>query len=384
MAKKNKDAKKTTDSSGKRSKKGKPAAEGKAQKKGAKAPSAKKKAWGKDKGKNDDRDDEQNAGGARRALKPVRIKLDKEGRDAILDILHQLHVAGGENGADEDDSEDSEDSEEDSEDEGGDGRGREGESSSEEGTEEGTEEGSEDGSEPVEVDDSDGDGDVFDRQGHGDFEYDGSFGDMANLMSGLVVNETPLPGDANKNSSKKEPRASTTSSAIPSKNTEGPGEPRGASGSNDGGSVGTSSSPHVTASKKGTAGPARSKLLGGNRTSSSSSLNSKGALRSNVTREKLLASMVQEDRKVSKEEQRGKGGVSSAAIAAASTIGGGPVGGARSGYQRPDPPAAGKGNEKVRLEVCGENKKTGAPNLNGKKVRVSTGFSIPCSFRLVG
>lgn len=93
-------SKKDKDSTTGKKKKAKPGLDGQKQKKSAKAASSKKKAWGKDKGKNED--DAENEGGGR-ALKPVRIKLDQEGRDAILDILHQLHVEGAEDGAKDDD-----------------------------------------------------------------------------------------------------------------------------------------------------------------------------------------------------------------------------------------------------------------------------------------
>eukprot|EP00752_Nemacystus_decipiens_P002894 g2693.t1 len=337
--------------------KAKPRLDGqKLKKKGEKAPSRKTKAWGKSSVKNKD-DDASGARGARSGLKSVRIKLDKEGRDVILDILHRLHVAGagdsakdGTDGSDEDDEE-------------------EGESSS-------SDEESEDASDAdVEVEDSDSDGggdreDFSDRQGHGDFEYDGSFGEMANLMSDLVVNEEALPAAANDKSasssaagsastSKGSDERARTPSAVPAKTSSG----------------GRKSPPTTGAKKWQDQGQMNNPLLrgsggGGSSTTTTASAN-KGAGRSNVTREKLLASMVQEDRKASREAQRGAGAVPSAAIHAASTVGGGAVSGvAARGYQRPDPPGAGKGNDKIRLEVCGENKRTGAPDLNGKKMLV--------------
>ncbi|CAM9970617.1 unnamed protein product, partial [Ectocarpus fasciculatus] len=316
----------SSSSSRKKDKKPKPGPDGKEpKKKGDKAPSRKNKAWGKSKAKNKDGDDDDNTRGG--GLKPVRIKLDKEGRDAILDILHKLHVAGAEDGAqDETDGsdEDSEEGDEDQEEDGGSG-------DSEEGSEGGSEAG-------VEIDD---------RQGHGDFEYDGSFGDMANLMSGLVVNDSAPAGSAVSIETSK-PSAGN-SLPMPGATKERQQQQQQQEQVKNpllGGSGGTSSG--------GGGGGA-----------------SKRAERSNVTREKLLASMVQEDRKTSRQAPREAGGVSSAAIHAASTVGGGPVSGAVArGYQRPDPPGAGKGNDKVRLEVCGESKKTGAPDLNGKKARI--------------
>ncbi|CAM9576881.1 unnamed protein product [Ectocarpus sp. 4 AP-2014] len=289
-------------------------------KKGDKAPSRKNKAWGKSKAKNKDGDDDNTRGGG---LKPVRIKLDKEGQDAILDILHKLHVAGAEDGAEDETDGSDEDSEEDDEEEEEEEDGGSGDS----------EEGSEGG--------SDADVEIDDRQGHGDFEYDGSFGDMANLMSGLVVNDSA-------------PAESAVSKEA-SKSSAGNSPPM----------------PGATKERQQQQEQVKNPLLGGSGgTSSGSGSASKRAARSNVTREKLLASMVQEDRKTSKQAPREAGGVSSAAIHAASTVGGGPVSVAVArGYQRPDPPGAGKGNDKVRLEVCGESKKTGAPDLNGKKAR---------------
>lgn len=328
-------------------KKAKPGLDGQKPKKGEKAPSRKNKAWGKSKVKNRD-DGDGSAGGARSGLKPVRIKLDKEGRDVILDILHKLHVAGAGDGA-EDDTDGSDEDEDDEEDE-------------EEGS---SDEDSEDASEAdVEVDDSDGGGgddeDFVDRRGHGDFEYDGSFGEMANLMSDLVVNEAALPAAA-------EPASSSGKGLGEEAHLASAGPAKSGSGSSK-----INSPPTTAAKKRQEQEQIKNPLLGGSSGGSSSSA-SKGAARSNVTREKLLASMVQEDRKTSREAQRGVGAVPSAAIHAASTVGGGAVSGAAAarGYQRPDPPGAGKGSDKVRLEVCGENKKTGAPDLNGKKVRSS-------------
>lgn len=75
---------------------------------------APKKVWGKDAaGKKSKNDENEDARGARGALKPVKVKLDKEGRDTILDILHQLHVAGSNDVAQEgaDDDTDDEDEE---------------------------------------------------------------------------------------------------------------------------------------------------------------------------------------------------------------------------------------------------------------------------------
>ncbi|CAN0267513.1 unnamed protein product, partial [Ectocarpus sp. 12 AP-2014] len=304
----------------KKDKKPKSAPDGKEpKKKGDKAPSRKGKAWGKSKAKNKEGDDDNTRGGG---LKPVRIKLDKEGRDAILDILHKLHVAGAEDGAEDETDGSDEDSDEDDEDEEEDGGSGD------------SEEGSEGGSHvDVEIDD---------RQGHGDFEYDGSFGDMANLMSGLVVNDsTPAESEVSLEASK-----SSTGNSLPM--------------------------PGATKERQQQQEQVKNPLLGGSGgTTSGSSSASKRAARSNVTREKLFASMVQEDRKTSKQAPREAGGVSSAAIHAASSVGGGPVSGAVArGYQRPDPPGAGKGNDKVRLEVCGESKKTGAPDLNGKKASI--------------
>lgn len=339
-------------------KKAKSGLEGQKKTKTAKGTSTKKKAWGKDKGKNEDNDDNEGGG---RALKPVRIKLDHEGRNAILDILHQLHVDGAEDGAkDGDDDSEDEDEEEEEEDE---EEEEEAVNSSS-----GDDSGEEDGSDAVEIDDSDGDSDGG-FPGHGDFEYDGTFGDMANLMSDMVVNETALPSDA-ANGDETKARDRKGGAATPSSKPSGSGEPGGASRSEQGRSTRKKDSQASTVSgKTPQQGLVDNTLLGGSGTTGKSASSvKKDALRSSVTREKLLASMVQEDRKVSKQERPGTGGVPSAAIKAASTVGGGPVG--DSGYRRPDPPGAGSGNDKVRLAVCAEKKKTGAPDLNGKKVRV--------------
>lgn len=305
------------------------------------------KAWGKNKSKKEDADGDNGVTDARRGLKPVRVKLDKEGHDTIIDILHQLHVAGAEDSAEDDDDDDESNTEDEVE---------EFSSGSSESDEE-----SEDAS--VEVDDSDDD-EFVEKRGHGDFEYDRSFGDMANLMSGLVVNEAALPtgGDGGRGKTTAEKGASR---AI----ADGSGEAMGATPA----SKRCGNPPAATAGKKQQA-QERNPLLGGNVTAGGS--RAKEALRSNIAREKFLASMVQEDRKVSREEQSGKGGGGmpvSAAIAIASSIGGGAVSAAAAarGYRRPDPPGPGKGNDKVRLEVCGENKKTGAPDWNGKKVKES-------------
>ncbi|CAN0139932.1 unnamed protein product, partial [Hapterophycus canaliculatus] len=249
---------------------------------------------------------------------------------------------GAEDDSDGSDDDDNENEEEDEEDEEEDEEDEEDESGSSDESEEDSGEGSEGEDAGIgDVDGSDERGDFSDRKGHGDFEYDGSFGDMANLMSGLVINDAALP----------------------------PPPPTGS-----GGRTGETAPPSagVTPAEQQRQEQVKNQLLRGpGGGASTTSRSSKGAARSNVTREKLLASMVQEDRKTSREAPRGTGGVPSAAIHAASTVGGGPVGGATArGYQRPDPPGAGKGNEKVRLEVCGENKKTGAPDLNGKKMLV--------------
>lgn len=348
MAPKKSKKEKNADSSSKKKKKAKLRLKSQESKKDSKATKGRaEKRWGKNKGKNEDADGDNGAMGVRRGLKPVRVKLDKEGHDTIIDILHQLHVAGAEDSA-QDDDDDDDDDETDSEDEVEEWRSGSSES----------EEESEDAS--VEVDDSDDD-EFAGKRGHGDFEYDRSFGDMANLMSGLVVNEAALSTGGNAD------RGKTTAEKGASRVlTDGSGEAVGATPA----SRKNGSPPAATAGKKQQA-QERSPLLGGNGTAGGS--RAKGVLRSNVAREKFLASMVQEDRKVSREEQSGKGGEGmpvSAAIAMASSIGGGAVSAAAAarGYRRPDPPGAGKGNDKVRLEVCGESKKTGTPDLNGKKV----------------
>lgn len=319
---------------------------------------ASRKKWGKDRGKTKG-DQDGDSGGGTRGLKPVRIKLGKDGQDAILDILHRLHVAGAGDGAGDDASEyDSDDGSDYDEEEG---------EEEEVGTDsDDREEESEDGSEAeLDVDD------LAPRQGQGDFEYNGSFGQMANLMSGLVVNESTVPtnGEHDKDSaaSLAGKKGSPTNKAGKSS-----GVPEGKSASGRGGSSSNSSSPAVTTGKTRPQESPKNVLLQGGASGSA-----KGALRSTVTREKLLASMVDEDRKAARDEKYGKGGVPSAAIAAASTVGGAPVGADR-GYRRPDPPAARKGNNKVRLVVCGEHKKTGAPDFNGKKVRVPLGKGSRC------
>lgn len=353
MAPKKSKKEKNAESSGKKKKKAKLGLKSQESKKDSKATKGRaEKRWGKNKGKNEDADGDNGATGVRCGLKPVRVKLDKEGHDTIIDILHQLHVAGAGDSAQDDDDDDETDSEDEAE------EWRSGSSESEEESEDAS----------VEVDDSDDD-EFAGKRGHGDFEYDGTFGDMANLMSDLVVNEAALStggnGDRGKTTAEK-----GASRAI----TDGSGEAVGATPA----SRKNGSPPAATAGKKQQS-QERNPLLGGNGTAGGS--RAKEALRSNVAREKFLASMVQEDRKVSREEQWGKGGGGmpiSAAIAMASSIGGGTVSAAAAarGYRRPDPPGAGKGNDKVRLEVCGENKKTGTPDLNGKKVRESN--SLEC------
>lgn len=359
MAPKGKSKKDKGSTTGK--KKAKSGLDGQEQKKTTKVASTKKKAWGKDKGIHEDNDDIEGAG---HALKSVRIKLDQEGCNAILDILHQLHVDGAEDGAkdDDDDSEDENEEEEEDDDEG----------EQEEQNSSGDDSGEEDRSDAVEIDDSDGDGDEGfpGKQGHGDFEYDGTFGDMANLTSDMVVNDTALPSDATNGDETKARDPSGV--ATTSKKLPGSDEPGGASRSGQGRSIREKDIEAATVSgKTPQQGLVQNALLGGSgATGKITSSANKGALRSKVAREKLLASMVQEDRKLSKQERPGIGGVPSAAIKAASTVGGSPVGGGVSGYRRPDQPGAGSGNDKVRLVVCAEKKKTGAPDLNGKKVRV--------------
>ncbi|CAB1110716.1 unnamed protein product [Ectocarpus sp. CCAP 1310/34] len=299
-SKKDKKSGESSSSSRKKDKKPRLGPDGKEpKKKGDKAPSRKNKAWGKSNAKDKDGNDDHTRGGG---LKPVRIKLDKEGRDAILDILHKLHVAGAEDGA-EDETDGSEGSDEDSEEDDEHEEENDGSGDSEEGSGGG----------------SDADVEIDDRQGHGDFDYDGSFGDMANLMSGLVVND----------SAPAESAVSMEASNLSAGNSL--------------------PMPGATKERQQQQEQVKNPLLGGSGgTSSGSGSASKRAARSNVTREKLLASMVQEDRKTSKQVPREAGGVSSAAIHAASTVGGGPVSGAVArGYQRPDPPGAGKGNDKI-------------------------------------
>lgn len=222
------------------------------------------------------------------------MKLDKEGRDTILDILHQLHVAQDDADGDESDSEDDDN----------------GDESEEEDSETDFDEKLEDDGEDCHGDDN------VEKQGHGDFEYDGSFGELANHLSDLMINDSPVDGNKNGDAADGQSKVSTKSKSP-------------------------------TTDRKPSSGSA------------------KCALRSNVTREKLLATMVQEDRKIAREERGAPEGLSSAVIAAAA-VGATCV---KGNYRRPDPPSGGgKGNDKVRLEVCAENKKTGAPDLNGKKV----------------
>lgn len=281
-----------------------------------KAPAATpNKAWGKDRGSraNKDADDEPTRA-ARGALKPVKLKLDSEGRDTILDILHQLHVAGMDDGAQDDDTDEigSESEEEESE----------------EGDAEDSSETDDDGDDDADVDADDKDVGV---KGHGDCEYDGSFGDMANLLSGLTVNESDLSGDSD-------------------------GEARNSTGTMKTGNNQNKTSDEIS-SETGKS-PSTSK-----RKSTPSRI--KGALRSNVTREKLLATMIEEDRKLAKEERRrAPPQGSSSAVIAAAAVGATSV---SDKYRRPDAPS-GNGSDKVRVEVCAENRKTGAPDLNGKKV----------------
>lgn len=379
MAPKGKSKKDKGSTTGK--KKAKAGLDGTKKHKSAKATSSKKKAWGKVKGKNED--DAENEGGGR-ALKPVRIKLNQEGRDAILDILHQLHVDGAEDGAKDDDDDSEDDEEEEEEDQEEEEMEEEGDNSSND-DDSG---GEEDGSDALEIDDSDGDDDggFPETQGYGNFEYDGTFGDMANLMSDLVVNETALPSDAT-NGDETKALDGHGGSPTASKKLPGSHEPGAGSRSEQGRSTrqkGTQAS--TVSGKTPQQGLVENALLRGSGGTDKSASSAKKALRSNAAREKLLAFMVQDDRKVSRQERPGAGGVPSAAIVAASTVGGGPVGGGSGGYQRPDPPGAGAGNDKVRLEVCAENKKTGAPDLNGKKVRVRRigRTSVLCFSRTLG
>ena len=349
-------------------KKAKTGLDGTKKNKSAKATTSKNKAWGKGNDKNEDAAENERGG---RALKPVRIKLDQEGRDAILDILHQLHVDGAEDGAkdDDDDSDDDEEEEEEEVEEEGDDSSNDDDSDEEE-----------DGSDAVEIDDSDGDDDggFHATQGHVDFEYDGTFGDMANLMTDLVVDETALPSDAT-NGGETRARDGHGGSPAASKNLPGSDDPGAGSRAEQGRSTRKKGAQASTVSgKTPRQGLVENTLLRGSGSTGKSASSAKKSLRSNATREKLLASMVQDDRKLSRQEGTGAGGAPSAAIVAASTVGGGPVGGGSGGYQRPDPPGAGAGNDKVRLEVCAENKKTGAPDLNGKKVRVRRNRANEC------
>lgn len=256
---------------------------------------SRKNAWGKDKNKGRD-DGGGDAKGVRRGLRPVRIKLDQEGRDAILDIMHKLHVSGARDDAVDDDDDDDHDDKEDN--------------------------GDDDEEDDDEDSDIDDDCDV-------NLEFDGTFAKMANLLSDVELNDEAIPVETPPSGAA---QVKSAQNVVKREN-----EKRGNDQIGGGSSRGHSSSP-------------------------------KGILRSNTAREKLLASMVKEDRKVSRDEDRNKGAVPAAAIAAASVVGGGSVEAAARGYQRPDPPVPGTGNDKVRLAVCGEKKKTGAPDLNTKKV----------------
>lgn len=271
---------------------------------------SRKNAWGKDKNKGTGDDGGGDAKGVRHGFKPVRIKLDQEGRDAILDIMQQLHVAGARDDAvdDDDDGDDDHDGEE--------------------------ETGDDDEEDNNDEEDDDDDGDIDDDDDVGP-ELDGTFAKMANLMSDVVLNDEVIPAETGK--SRTPP--SRAAQVKPADNGfKQQNEQRGNDQLRGNSSRGQSSSP-------------------------------KGLLRSNTAREKLLASMVKEDRKVSRDKDRNRGAVPAAAIAAASVVGGGSVEAAARGYQRPDPPVPGAGNDKVRLAVCGEKKKTGAPDVNAKKVR---------------
>lgn len=253
----------------------------------------------------------------------MKLKLNKECGDTILDILHKLHVAsmddddGGQDDADDDEDESESDEEQ------GVGEGEDGS-----GTDESGEDSTDDSSE--EGDDGDGQ-DAQNSQGHGDFEYDGSFGVMANQLSDLTVNDSLISADrgttdgqSSKNESMKKAKKNAASEAPNSEQSR------------------------MTDKKSPSSGIV------------------KKALRSTVTREELLATMVREDRKLAREERGEPEGLSSAVVAAAA-VGATSV---KGNYRRPDPPS-GRGNDKVRLEVCAENKKTGAPDLNGKKVMMS-------------
>lgn len=277
---------------------------------------APKKAWGKDAGKQK-QDDSPRA--ARGALKPVKVKLDEQGRDTILDILHQLHVAGmddGVQGADEADDD---------------------HPSVEEDGEQLLE--SEETVDEADSEDEDMDGAIYAES----TEFDGSFAEMANLMSGMVVNEEDLRRDDNDTTSSDIGKEGARLDLNHGNNTPGnPGRkaansPENISGADDLGS------------------------------------GSKALLPSKLTREELLAVMVAEDRKLAKEE-RAKSGVRTekmkTAVAAATATSRGFAGVGRERASAND----GVMSEKVRLELCVEHKKTGAPDLNTKKVKLTIDY----------
>lgn len=265
---------------------------------------APKKAWGK-KSSTDKQGDVHTA---QKTLKSVKVKLDKEGRDTILDILHRLHVIGVNDGASDSGSSHNGDLQEDtfSEDDNNDG--------------------ADDGADAE--DEESEDMETLDR--------DSSFAKMANLMCGLAVNETDI--------------------------CSGGGEEFEASAENDSGKASHDSS--ASCNEAVTSTP-RSRCDNGQ-----GEQPAKRILSTNVTRKSLLAAMVAEDRQSAKERRR-KSEVPSAAIAAAAVGASSMVRTATRARVPPLDTSRSNGNEKVRLEVCTAKKRTTIPNLESKKVTSS-------------
>lgn len=240
------------------------------------------------------------------------MELDRDGRDIILDILHQLHVAGMDDVQDENEPENTDD-------------GDELESNEGENDDEGAlysgDSGDVFGDEYSEEDEEESEDDEF-------TEYDGTFAKMANLMSGLVINETEVTEDdlgANDGSDDGKPKRESSVSHTPTQDTAT--QPKGKR-------LGFSGSP----------GP-------------------DGA----PTREQLLATMVAEDRRLANEEPQN--GVPADVVEAAAMGASSLPRASWKGRNRRQEASGGGGGGKVRLEVCTESKKTGAPDVKSKKVR---------------
>ncbi|CAM9910316.1 unnamed protein product [Choristocarpus tenellus] len=251
------------------------------------------KAWGKGTEGSGRGGAEERA--ARGALKPVKLDLDKEGRDAILDILHKLHIEGASDGEEDEDHELEDEDEDDDLDE----------------------EDSVDDVEEVDKseDDTLGSGGTKDGriEGDGGFEYDGTFGVMANMISSTVVNDSQLVVAGTKTSKTGRGRADGKREDV----------------ERERGSFGGKGDEH-----------------------------DRGMSQKKKERDKLLTAMITEDRRTSKKSQAHQ------SSSMPSTV----VEHGEKQYQRPERQE--KMKEKVRLEVCAEKKKDGRPDVNNKKVVV--------------